>query len=206
MALGSGSRPKPLSMLATNRFYMIRQDAVFGPPTSYTRLTASDLYDATANTLATATGSALESERVLLNEARGWYFDLPDAGEKVLASPLIARGKIVFTTYVPGSSGAWCRPAAGTAYEYIVGLEDAVRTEPRPLLSESIPDTPTISVLAADPNEPPYDGNDPGDPNDPDGGDVCPNGNRIVIKLNAEDGPIDDWCNDASKTYWIRDQ
>ena len=31
-------------------------------------------------------------------------------------------------------------------------------------------------------------------------------GNSLVIKLNMEDGGVDEWCNDASKTYWIKEQ
>ena len=200
IAIGSGFRPSPLSVLAENRMFMIRQKAVFGPPSTYTRLTAADLYNATSNTLATATGTALATEQALLYAAQGWYFDLNYSGEKVLSSPLIANDQIIFTTYTPGDSGVWCRPAAGTSRAYAVQLEDAVRTEPRPLLTTSIVDQATIIV------PPPYvaDPNDPDDPNDP--GSACPNGNQIVIKLNAEDGPLDEWCNDANKTYWLREQ
>ena len=185
---------------------MIRQQAVFSAPSTYSTLLASDLYDATANTLATATGTVLASEQDLLYAAQGWFFDLPNSGEKVLSSPLIANDRIIFTTYTPGTSSSACQPSAGSSLAYSVRLEDAVRTEPRPLLTPSIVDQATIIVPPAytpDPNDP-DDGNDPNDPND-DGG-ACPNGNQLVIKLNAEDGPIDDWCNDATKTYWLKEQ
>ena len=108
--------------------------------------------------------------------------------------------------YTPGDSGVWCRPAAGTSRAYAVRLEDAVRTEPRPLLTPSIVDQATIIVpppYIPDPNDP-EDPNDPDDPNDPP--NACPNGNEVSIKLNAEDGPVDNWCNDASKTYWIKER
>ena len=206
VAIGSGFRASPLSILADNRMFMIRQQAVFGPPSTYTRLTESDLYDATSNTLATATGTTLATEQAALYSAQGWYFDLALAGEKVLSSPLIANEQIIFTTYTPGDSGIWCRPAAGTSRAYAVQLEDAVRTDPQILLTPSIVDQATIIVpppYVPDPNDP-EDPNDPDDPNDP--GSACPNGNQIVIKLNAEDGPVDEWCNDATKTYWLREQ
>ena len=77
---------------------------------------------------------------------------------------------------------------------------------PRPLLTPSIVDQATIIVpppYVPDPNDP-EDPNGPDDPNDPDS--ACANGNSIVIKLNTEDGPIDDWCNDASFTYWVKEQ
>ncbi|GAB5413060.1 MAG: hypothetical protein Cons2KO_06630 [Congregibacter sp.] len=206
IAIGSGFRPSPLSILATNRMYMIRQSAVFSAPSSYNAVTEANLYDATANTLATATGTTLAEEQDLLYAAQGWFFDLSFPGEKVLSSPLIANDRVIFTTYTPGSSGVWCVPAAGTSRAYSVQLEDAVRTEPRPLLTPSIVDQATIIVpppYVPDPNDP-DDGPDPNDPNDPDS--PCPNGNSLVIKLNAEDGPIDDWCNDATKTYWVQEQ
>ncbi|MFK7831564.1 MAG: hypothetical protein AB8B57_17455 [Congregibacter sp.] len=206
VAIGSGMRPSPLSILATNRMFLVRQKAVFSAPSSYVAVTESDLYDATPNTLATATGTALEAQQVLLNQAQGWFFDFGLSGEKALSSPLIANDRIIFTTYTPGDSGISCDPVAGTSRSYSVRLEDAVRAEPRPLLTPSIVDQATIIVpppYVPDPND--ADPNDPGDPNDPPGS-VCPNGNEVVIKLNAEDGPIDDWCNDAQKTYWVREQ
>lgn len=210
VAIGSGFRPSPLSYLASNRMYMIRQQAVFAAPASYTTVTESDLYNATANTLATAEGDDLAAEQALLYAADGWYFDLTASGEKVLSSPLIANGQIIFTTYTPGNSldaGLTCKPAAGRSRAYAVRLEDAVRTTPQPLLTPSIVDQATIIVpppAAAedDPDDP--DGDD--EEGDDEGGDACPNGNNIVIKLNAEDGPVDTWCNDATKTYWLKDR
>jgi type IV pilus assembly protein PilY1 len=206
LAIGSGFRASPLSELASNRMFMIRQQAVFSAPSAYTAVTTADLYNATANTLATATGTALDTEQDLLYNSQGWYFDLGYMGEKVLSSPLIANGRVIFTTYTPGSSGVWCRPAAGTSRAYSVRLEDAVRLEPRPLLTPSIVDQATIIVpppYVPDPNAP-IDPNNPPDPNAPP--NPCPNGNNVVIKLNMEDGGVDNWCNDASKTYWIKDQ
>ncbi|MDA8961816.1 PilC/PilY family type IV pilus protein [Congregibacter sp.] len=206
IAIGSGFRPSPLSIYATNRMYLLRQQAVFSAPSAYTTLLTTDLYDATANSLATETGTSLETQKALLNESQGWFFDFALPGEKALSSPLIANGRVIFTTYTPGDSGVWCRPAAGTSQAYSVRLEDAVRTEPRPLLTPSIVDQATIIVpppYVPDPNDP-EDPNGPDDPNDPDS--ACANGNSIVIKLNTEDGPIDDWCNDASFTYWVKEQ
>ncbi|WP_439100690.1 PilC/PilY family type IV pilus protein [Congregibacter sp.] len=207
VAIGSGFRPSPLSTLATNRMYLVRQRAVFSAPSVYTALVTTDLYDATANLLSTATGTTLETQQKLLNESQGWFFDFSLPGEKALSSPLIANGRVIFTTYTPGNSNVWCRPAAGTSRAYSVRLEDAVRTEPRPLLTPSIVDQATIIVpppYVPDPNDP-EDSNDPDDPNQPDES-VCPNGNSVVIKLNAEDGPIDDWCNDSVTTYWLKEQ
>ncbi|MFT7286850.1 MAG: type IV pilus assembly protein PilY1 [Halieaceae bacterium] len=210
IALGSGFRPSPLSLLATNQMFMIRQSAVFSAPATYTKLTASDLYNATTDVIGGDTGASdaqIAAARQLLYGKQGWYFTLPYTGEKVLSSPLIVNERIVFTTYTPGGVSGSCRPAAGTSRSYAVSLEDAVRDDPEVLLTPSIVDQATVIVPPpADPNEPddPNDPDDPDDPNDPAG--ACPNGNSIEIKLNAEDGPIDEWCNDASKTYWMKER
>lgn len=206
VAIGSGSRPSPLSTLATNRMYMVRQQAVFGAPSTYNAVTEADLYDATSNIISTGTEEEVAAERAILASRQGWYFDFSLPGEKALSSPLIANDRVVFTTYTPGDSGIWCRPAAGQSLAYSVRLEDAVRIEPRPLLTPSIVDQATIIVpppLIPDPNAP---ADDEGDGDNGGGGGACPNGNSVVIKLNAEDGPIDDWCNDASKTYWVKER
>ena len=209
VAIGSGFRPSPLATLAGNRLFMLRQAAVFSPPSAYTPVTEADLYDASGNALAddTLNDRQRRVQQVRLSESRGWYFDFPSVAEKALSSPLIVNNRgdsrIVFATYTPGAPPAnACNPAAGASRAYSVRLEDAVRTEPGPLLTSSIVDQAAIIV-------PPLpDG--PGDPSNPapresnarDSG--CSNGNRIAIKLNAEDGPDNAWCNDASKTYWVK--
>ena len=59
---------------------------------------------------------------------------------------------------------------------------------------------------------PPPDSGGSGDPNHPEPrdpqapGSPCPSGNRIAIKLNAEEGPDNAWCNDARKTYWVKER
>ena len=125
VTVGSGFRPSPLSTLASNRSFMIRQTPVFAAPSTYTKITASSLYNATENLLDSATGDALVAEQAALNAAQGWYFDLPSTGEKVLSSPLITDDTVVFTTFQPGSAGVWCRPTAGTSRVYQVDLYNA---------------------------------------------------------------------------------
>jgi len=209
LAIGSGFRASPLSTIAQNRMYMIRQKTVFGAPSSYRTITEADLYNATSNVLTTADSSSQEYQtaRTELNESDGWLFDLAFAGEKALSSPLILRDRIVFSTYTPVGAEAWCLPAAGQSRAYSVALEDAVRQPPQPLLTPSIVDQATVIVAPPqappDPNDPP-DPNNPPDPNDP--GNACPQGSQVAIKLNTEDGPIDNWCNNSSNTYWLRER
>ena len=212
VAIGSGFRPSPLATLAVNRLFMIRQAAVFSPPSAYTALTEADLYDASRNTLADTTLSDRQrrAQYRRLAESRGWYFDFPSRAEKALSSPLIVNhrssSRIVFATYTPGAApGNECAPAAGASRAYSVRLEDAVRTAPVALLTSSIVDQAVIVV-------PPPDSGGSGDPNHPEPrdpqapGSPCPNGNRIAIKLNAEEGPDNAWCNDALKTYWVKER
>ena len=224
IAIGSGFRPSPLSNLAQNRMFMIRQQAVFAPPVSYDVIRTADLYNATDNALA---NEALPDEDRLIAEealyaAQGWYFDFDLPAEKALSSPLIANNRVVLSTYIPGVSGAACRPAAGRSRAYSVDLESGSREQPPLfLLTPSIVDQPILLVGdfceggncddTIDPNDPDYDPNDPGDdPNDPtDPNDplaACVSGSAINIKLNAESGGLAPWCNDSETTYWIREQ
>ncbi|MEM6484175.1 MAG: hypothetical protein AAF662_04235, partial [Pseudomonadota bacterium] len=58
----------------------------------------------------------------------------------------------------------------------------------------------TASDAPIDPNAP-----EPNDPNE-DEGTACASGSTVAIKLNAEDGPVDAWCNDSRTTYWQKEQ
>ena len=212
VAIGSGFRPSPLATLAGNRLFMIRQAAVFSPPSAYTALTEADLYDASRNTLADAALNDRQrrTRQRRLADSRGWYFDFPALAEKALSSPLIVNNhsdsRIVFATYTPGAAPAnECVPAAGASRAYSVRLEDALRSAPVPLLTSSIVDQAVIIVPPPAPAGP-GDLNHP-EPRDPRAADSgCPNGNRIAIKLNAEEGPGTAWCNDARKTYWVKER
>jgi type IV pilus assembly protein PilY1 len=123
LTFGSGYHAHPLSVEAEDRFYMILQDQVYSVPTTYTKLTESDLYDATDNDVGEGVSGAL----ALLDAKEGWYFDLPHTGEKVLSTPLTFKGTVTFTTYEPNSNSVTsnCIPAAGVTRVYQVKMEDA---------------------------------------------------------------------------------
>lgn len=125
VAVGSGFHPGPLDTLADNRVYMISQTSVFSPPSSYTKLTESDLYDASANKLGALTGTALVNEQALRAAAKGWYIDLENGAEKSLSSPLITENTIIFGTFEPGATGSGCKVVAGVGRYYRVNLFDA---------------------------------------------------------------------------------
>lgn len=62
VSIGSGNRAHPLDETVNDRFYMIRQEAIYGPPAGYgiiaTTATANATATATANAVATATANA----------------------------------------------------------------------------------------------------------------------------------------------------
>lgn len=140
VSIGSGYRAHPLNQVIQDRFYMIRDENVYGVPADtdsdgkpdYPGYLETDLYDATANDLGQKTGSELDVARGVFNSAHGWYIRLvrPDGayeGEKVLASSLTLDHKIYFTTFTPVASAHSdsCAPSQGTARVYVVSLSDA---------------------------------------------------------------------------------
>jgi type IV pilus assembly protein PilY1 len=123
LTIGSGFHAHPLSTGTTDRFYMIRQTDVWGAPTSYTKLTEADLYDATDNDV----GEGVTGAAAALAGKSGWYFDMPRTGEKVLSTPLTFKNTATFTTYEPNPNSVTsnCIPAAGVTRVYQVSLDDA---------------------------------------------------------------------------------
>lgn len=126
VAIGSGWRGHPLSEDTQDRFYMIRQTAIFSAPAVYTAVTEADLYDASANLIGEGTAAQQATEQALLNSSQGWYISMR-VGEKVLSTPLVLNGEILFNTYQPAVSAAAnpCIPQTGTNRSYQVFTNDA---------------------------------------------------------------------------------
>lgn len=140
VAVGSGYRAHPLDTDVHDRFYMIRDNDVYGPPRdangniSYpSTLSESNLYDATANLIGQGTATEQATAVTQLNGSSGWYISLdkPDGtweGEKVLSESLTVQNQILFTTFTPVVNNAVqnsCAPSQGTARVYHVNLLDA---------------------------------------------------------------------------------
>nr|WP_255490789.1 PilC/PilY family type IV pilus protein [Spartinivicinus marinus] len=106
VAIGSGNRAFPKSDSSINdRFYVFKNYDVFSEPSSYTTITSSDLYDATSNTIGTATGTTKQNAINALNNKKGWFINLDAAsGEKVLSRSTTFEGILMFTTYSPPSN------------------------------------------------------------------------------------------------------
>ncbi|MCG8017940.1 MAG: VWA domain-containing protein [Candidatus Thiodiazotropha sp. 'RUGA'] len=118
--IGSGNRTDPLDGSTIDRFYMIKDRAVWNPPTSYTTVTQSMLI----NTTSTA---ATRSD--ILNPANGgWYFDLSNT-EKSYSKAILYNYAVIFTTFsatrADDLGDCEARGSAGTARVYAVDMIDA---------------------------------------------------------------------------------
>ncbi len=122
VTIGSGFRAHPLDTGTTDRFYMMMLPRAYNAGTSYTKYTETHFYDATANEI----GADTITVDSALNGKQGWYFNLPNAGEKILSTPLTFKGTVTFTTYEPNPNSVTsnCIPAAGVSRIYQVNLED----------------------------------------------------------------------------------
>jgi type IV pilus assembly protein PilY1 len=131
IAIGSGWRAGPLDTTVQDRFYMVRSHDIHGAPSSYTKLSDADLYDATENLLgqgttnAQGTGTQDVAEQTFATK-EGWRIDLENPGEKVLAESSTLNNQIVFSTFEPSASAtASCSPGPGTGRLYVVRATDA---------------------------------------------------------------------------------
>lgn len=142
VGIGSGFRAHPLNEQTHDRFFMLRQKTVFGPPAAYETITEDDLYDATDNRVADANAetddplgeSEQSDEETALAAKEGWFIDLQadgTSGEKVLSTPLIFRNRVVFVTYQPnvdvaedGDDQAVCNPRVGLSRVYYVDVSN----------------------------------------------------------------------------------
>ncbi len=123
LTLGSGWRANPLSEIVNDRFYMIKQS--FPKPASYTTLTESDLYNATANLAGRGDDAVRAQARHDLNAAAGWYITLEGGGEKVLAQSFTLQSQVYFTAYEPKPASFARNASVGASYLYGINLFDA---------------------------------------------------------------------------------
>ncbi len=117
ISIGSGWRAHPLDETTQDRFYMVRQYAVYEKPEgygkqdggTYTPITDSDLVNV-SSTVNPATNTY------------GWYLDFTTTGEKVLGTSVTFDGKVIFSTYVPTVQTAVCSPEIGSGRAYIMDV------------------------------------------------------------------------------------
>jgi type IV pilus assembly protein PilY1 len=130
IAIGSGFRAHPQNTTVNDRFYVLIDKHPFSAPSTYTAMTETDLYDATDNLIGEGTDAQKSTATAALASKEGWYIRLTTSGEKVLAPSLTFAGKLLFTSYLPSSTGTnVCGPNAGSGQLYVVNLLDATPVE-----------------------------------------------------------------------------
>lgn len=154
LAIGSGYRSHPMSEVIDDRFYVLMDRQPFAEPDTTvfplketSSLVSVDTLDASNNLLTDDT-------------LTGWYYDLPNKAEKVLAAPLTFMNKIIFTTFAvaetSGASTTSCDVSTSVGRAYVMDLfsgiavatidpekpDEKVRSTVIGL--DEIPDTPQI--------------------------------------------------------------
>ena len=132
----SGYRAHPLNQVIQDRMYMMRMDAIYDAPTTYTTITEADLFDTTDNMIGEGNTTQKAAAVTSLSTAEGWYINFNEPcgawiGEKALAEPLIIGGGGLVTTYVPEDldpSSESCVPKAGTGSIFYVNVTDGTPT------------------------------------------------------------------------------
>ena len=133
----SGYRAHPLQTNTKDRAYMIRDYDVYQAPSPYITVTEADLFDTTDNTIGQGTQTGIDTAKVSLGSAKGWYITLQEldgsfVGEKALSEPLILNGVAIFTTFIPASAGLTvdtCKANDGTGAIYFVNVIDGTPTD-----------------------------------------------------------------------------
>ena len=123
IGIGSGHRARPNSLATHDRFFALRDHAVFESFTqseyaAMTPITTADLVDITDNL----------RESIPFGSP-GWRLELNDGGwrgEKVLAESRTFNNQVFFTTYTPAADAQGsldnCQPVIGTNRLYVVNL------------------------------------------------------------------------------------
>lgn len=118
VSIGSGYRARPLNNAIDDRFYVLIDENVKTLPEN----TFSILENELAN-IETLSGESIITKQIEEKQAgrslKGWYYNMPNNGEKILASSRTFLGKVMFTTFTSeGVSGDACTtpPSSGRAY------------------------------------------------------------------------------------------
>ena len=131
LAIGSGYRAHPLDDKITDKFYVLVDRNPYDAPDSeiFPITEDEDTLPSIDNTQKIDPSNINKS---ILNDTslHGWYYDLPNTSEKVLAPAVTFMNKVVFTTFAPvneaGATPSNPDPcdseAATTARAYVVDL------------------------------------------------------------------------------------
>ena len=153
ITIGSGERPSPLRTTVNDRFYTLFQTPVFGRPDTYTALRDRDdpstgtvedpdLLDVSAYLQGVDSADA-QVVQLTLADKEGWYVDLPGTGEKVISSPTIFRGVVLFSAYQPTVQNDSCQAQVGTSRVYQLSLGEGLPKDITAPLAEFLTEVPT---------------------------------------------------------------
>ncbi|WP_341503066.1 PilC/PilY family type IV pilus protein [Gallaecimonas sp. GXIMD4217] len=107
IVVGSGNRAKPLTKGTLDMMFMLRDTNIvtqsWQGDAVPDAIRLNNLFDMTGrpfddSSLSESQQAAIE---VQLGDARGWYMDFSNDGEKSLSTPLVLNGTIYFTTFTP---------------------------------------------------------------------------------------------------------
>ncbi|SKA92485.1 Tfp pilus assembly protein, tip-associated adhesin PilY1 [Thiothrix eikelboomii] len=117
LSIGSGYRSHPLSETINDRFYVLVDRQPFAEPDSaiFPIEETSSLVDV----------DTLSSTNNLLTDTSltGWYYDLPNQAEKVLAPALTFMNKIVFTSFsIEEGNAGTCDVSTSAGRAYVMDL------------------------------------------------------------------------------------
>jgi type IV pilus assembly protein PilY1 len=150
VAIGSGNRPHPSDKNRSDMFFMFQDRNITSKSYSSssgntipTTLTKDDLYDVTSAAPTT------EADNLSFGSKRGWYYQFADAGEKSLAAASIIRGRVFFTSYVPGDISAVNQclvPGQGRLYGFDLHRGTRSYAATYYEMGERVPDTLTLVI------------------------------------------------------------
>lgn len=96
---GTGNRQFPRDTTEANRLYLVKDKNL--PAGEFTTLSEANLADVTANLVQSGTSAEQAATWALLRERAGWFIQLENSGEKVLAPATVFHGVAFFTTFSP---------------------------------------------------------------------------------------------------------
>jgi type IV pilus assembly protein PilY1 len=112
--IGSGDREKPLDNSTSDAFYMIKDAKTGRSGAGQPTIVAADLVVNTADA----------------TTAKGWYYNLNTAGEKVVNAPLTIGGVVYFGTNMPTNDPLSCKGSTGRARSYAMNFLTGAGTRP----------------------------------------------------------------------------
>ncbi len=99
--IGSGDRENPTSTAYVDAFYAIHSTWLKNASNRYGTLSTTDLVDVTDNAIQQGTEEEKAQVRKDLQAGSGWYFRMPNTGEKIVSTPVLFNKTVYFTTFTP---------------------------------------------------------------------------------------------------------